>query len=214
MVSRPDQRFFHRVRTGWAHQPAPEQLRLQVTSDVHSPVRWRVIGPVANFPEFRTAFGCTEPAPAAGPSGDGEAVGARLPRYNSRRKARWRASNLSPASWSTSLWPAESTHRWLAPGRRPAKPHRARTETTGLCRPWITSTGQCTAAIFRQIAELVARQQRPVRHHPIGTRKRALQHEPRHGLTACQFRRRARLRASGRKARAVAGDFLSSSRKY
>jgi putative endopeptidase len=35
-----------------------------VTSNVHSPTRWRVLGPVANFPEFRAAFGCTEPVEA------------------------------------------------------------------------------------------------------------------------------------------------------
>ena len=41
----------------------PEALRLGVTTDVHSPVRWRVLGPVADFPEFRKAFSC-EAAPA------------------------------------------------------------------------------------------------------------------------------------------------------
>ena len=58
----PDQRFFIAFAQGWRTNQRPEQLRLSVTSDVHSPVRWRVIGPVANFPEFRAAFGCTEPA--------------------------------------------------------------------------------------------------------------------------------------------------------
>lgn len=59
----PDQRFFIAFAQGWRTNQRPEQLRLAVTSDLHSPVRWRVIGPVANFPEFRAAFGCTEPAP-------------------------------------------------------------------------------------------------------------------------------------------------------
>jgi len=58
----PDQRFFIAFAQGWRTNQRPEQLRLSVTSDVHSPVRWRVLGPVANFPEFRTAFGCPEPA--------------------------------------------------------------------------------------------------------------------------------------------------------
>ncbi len=58
-----DQRFFIAFAQGWRTNQRPEQLRLQVTSDMHSPVRWRVLGPVANFPEFRTAFGCKESAP-------------------------------------------------------------------------------------------------------------------------------------------------------
>jgi len=58
----PDQRFFIAFAQGWRTNDRPEHVRLTVTSDVHSPVRWRVIGPVANFPEFRTAFGCAEPA--------------------------------------------------------------------------------------------------------------------------------------------------------
>jgi predicted metalloendopeptidase len=54
----PDQRFFIAFAQGWRTNQRPEALRLGVTSDVHSPVRWRVIGPVADFPEFRKAFGC------------------------------------------------------------------------------------------------------------------------------------------------------------
>ncbi len=58
----PDQRFFIAFAQGWRTNQRPEQIRLQVTSDVHSPIRWRVLGPVANFPEFNAAFGCSEPA--------------------------------------------------------------------------------------------------------------------------------------------------------
>jgi putative endopeptidase len=58
----PDQRFFIAFAQGWRTNQRPEEIRLRATSDVHSPVRWRVLGPVANFPEFRQAFGCPEPA--------------------------------------------------------------------------------------------------------------------------------------------------------
>lgn len=58
----PEQRFFIAFAQGWRTNQRPEQLRLAVTSDVHSPVRWRVLGPVANFPEFRAAFRCSAPA--------------------------------------------------------------------------------------------------------------------------------------------------------
>ena len=58
----PDQRFFIAFAQGWRTNQRVEQLRLQVASNVHSPVRWRVLGPVSNFPEFRRAFGCPEPA--------------------------------------------------------------------------------------------------------------------------------------------------------
>jgi predicted metalloendopeptidase len=57
----PDQRFFIAFAQGWRTNQRPEALRLGVTTDVHSPVRWRVIGPVADFPEFNAAFGCAAP---------------------------------------------------------------------------------------------------------------------------------------------------------
>ncbi len=58
----PDQRFFIAFAQGWRTNERTEQIRLHVESDVHSPARWRVLGPVANFPEFRAAFGAEEPA--------------------------------------------------------------------------------------------------------------------------------------------------------
>ena len=58
----PDQRFFVAYAQSWRTNERPEAVRLHVGSDVHSPVRWRVLGPVANFPEFRQAFGCPKPA--------------------------------------------------------------------------------------------------------------------------------------------------------
>ena len=57
----PDQRFFIAFAQGWRTNQRPEKLRLAITSDVHSPVRWRVIGPVVNLPEFYDAFGVTRP---------------------------------------------------------------------------------------------------------------------------------------------------------
>jgi putative endopeptidase len=56
----PDQRFFIAFAQSWRNNDRPQSLRLQVTSDVHSPARWRVLGPLANFPEFRAAFDCKE----------------------------------------------------------------------------------------------------------------------------------------------------------
>jgi predicted metalloendopeptidase len=53
----PEQRFFIAFAQGWRTNERAERIRLHIQSDVHSPVRWRVIGPVQNFPEFRTAFG-------------------------------------------------------------------------------------------------------------------------------------------------------------
>lgn len=59
----PDQRFFLAFAQGWRTNQRPEAIRMQVTTDVHSPVRWRVLGPVVDFPEFKKAFGC-EATPA------------------------------------------------------------------------------------------------------------------------------------------------------
>jgi putative endopeptidase len=58
----PDQRFFIAFAQSWRTNERPEAVRLHVGSDVHSPVRWRVLGSVANFPEFRQAFACPGPA--------------------------------------------------------------------------------------------------------------------------------------------------------
>ena len=58
----PDQRFFVAFAQGWRTNQRPEQLRLQAYSDVHSPVRFRVLGPVDDLPSFYQAFGCPVPA--------------------------------------------------------------------------------------------------------------------------------------------------------
>lgn len=58
----PDQRFFIAFAQGWRTNQRPEQIRTQIQSDVHSPIKQRVLGPVANFPEFYDAFGKPRPA--------------------------------------------------------------------------------------------------------------------------------------------------------
>ena len=40
-----------------------ELLRRGLLSDVHAPPKWRVIGPLANIPEFYEAFGVTPGQP-------------------------------------------------------------------------------------------------------------------------------------------------------
>ena len=57
----PEERFFIAFAQSWRTNERPEAVRLHVASDVHSPVRWRVLGPVANFPEFLRAFNCPAP---------------------------------------------------------------------------------------------------------------------------------------------------------
>jgi len=57
----PDQRFFIAFAQGWRTNQRPEQIRTQIQSDVHSPIKQRVLGPVANFPEFYDAFGKPRP---------------------------------------------------------------------------------------------------------------------------------------------------------
>ncbi|MCE1229787.1 MAG: M13 family metallopeptidase [Firmicutes bacterium] len=53
-----DQRFFVAFAQGWRTNQRPETLRTRLGSDVHSPVRWRVIGPARYLEEFATAFKC------------------------------------------------------------------------------------------------------------------------------------------------------------
>jgi predicted metalloendopeptidase len=47
----------------WCTLMSPEHARLQVTTDPHSPARFRVMGPMAHVPAFAEAFGCDVGAP-------------------------------------------------------------------------------------------------------------------------------------------------------
>ena len=66
----PEQRFFLSWATVWHESVRPEELRLQVNTDPHSPARFRIIGPLSNLPEFATAFDVPEGAPMRRPAGD------------------------------------------------------------------------------------------------------------------------------------------------
>jgi putative endopeptidase len=52
------QQFFLGHGQTWCGDTRPEQLRLQVQTDPHSPRQFRVNGVVQNMPEFGEAFGC------------------------------------------------------------------------------------------------------------------------------------------------------------
>jgi endothelin-converting enzyme/putative endopeptidase len=54
----PLQQFFLGHGQSWCGDTRPEQLRLQVQTDPHSPRKFRVNGVVQNIPEFGQAFGC------------------------------------------------------------------------------------------------------------------------------------------------------------
>jgi predicted metalloendopeptidase len=54
----PEQRFFLGLAQSWRGKQRDEALRLRLTIDPHSPGHYRVIGPLANLPEFHEAFGC------------------------------------------------------------------------------------------------------------------------------------------------------------
>jgi len=54
----PIQQFFLGHGQNWCGDTRPEQLRLQVQTDPHSPRQFRINGVVQNMPEFGQAFGC------------------------------------------------------------------------------------------------------------------------------------------------------------
>ncbi len=54
----PIQEFFLAHGQSWCGSTRPEQLRLQVQTDPHSPRKFRVNGVVQNMSEFGQAFGC------------------------------------------------------------------------------------------------------------------------------------------------------------
>jgi putative endopeptidase len=59
----PTQRYFLGYALGWMGQQREARLRARLLSDVHAPAKWRVLGPMANIPEFHAAFG-VEPGDA------------------------------------------------------------------------------------------------------------------------------------------------------
>lgn len=64
----PEQRFFIANAQSFRGLMRDEKLRLQIATDPHAPEKYRVIGPLANMPEFSTAFSCkadTSPLRAA-----------------------------------------------------------------------------------------------------------------------------------------------------
>jgi endothelin-converting enzyme/putative endopeptidase len=64
----PDQQFF--IAWGQFRGDAirPEQQRLMIQGDPHPIGKYRVIGPLSNLPEFRSAFGCAAKAPMVRPA--------------------------------------------------------------------------------------------------------------------------------------------------
>ena len=54
----PEQRFFLGFGRVWCEKQRPEYLRMQVSTNPHSPGKYRVDGVVQNMPEFQKAWGC------------------------------------------------------------------------------------------------------------------------------------------------------------
>ncbi len=54
----PEQRFFLGFARVWCEKRRPESARVNVTTNPHSPGKWRVNGVVQNMPEFQQAWGC------------------------------------------------------------------------------------------------------------------------------------------------------------
>jgi putative endopeptidase len=54
----PQQRFFLGFGRVWCEKRRPEYARMQVTTNSHSPGKYRVNGVVQNMPEFQKAWGC------------------------------------------------------------------------------------------------------------------------------------------------------------
>lgn len=52
----PMQRYFLGFALSWLENERESSLRMQLLSDVHSPSRYRLIGPLSNIPEFYKAF--------------------------------------------------------------------------------------------------------------------------------------------------------------
>jgi putative endopeptidase len=63
----PEQRFFLAYAQSFRTNVRPEQLRTWVTTNPHSPERWRVNGPLSDVEAFARAFGCKAGDPMVRP---------------------------------------------------------------------------------------------------------------------------------------------------
>lgn len=59
----PDQLFWISAANIWCGKFRPEVLKLRVNSGVHSPAKFRIIGPLSNSPEFAQSFNCPVGSP-------------------------------------------------------------------------------------------------------------------------------------------------------
>ena len=62
------QRYFLDYALGWVQQQRDEELRRWLLSNVHSPYKWRVVGPLSNIPAFHGAFGVKPGQPSGVPT--------------------------------------------------------------------------------------------------------------------------------------------------
>ena len=54
----PEQRFFLSYAETWRFLVREEALRARLLTDEHAPPKYRVLGPLANMPQFAAAFNC------------------------------------------------------------------------------------------------------------------------------------------------------------
>jgi len=66
----PEQRFFLSYAETWRFKMREETLRARLVTDEHAPPKYRVLGPLANLPEFAAAFNCKVGDAMVRPSGD------------------------------------------------------------------------------------------------------------------------------------------------
>ncbi len=59
----PNQQFFLGFAQAWCSKIRPEMQRQHLITDPHSPPKFRVNGPVSNFPAFAEAFSCKSDSP-------------------------------------------------------------------------------------------------------------------------------------------------------
>jgi putative endopeptidase len=63
----PEQRFFLAYAQARRSNIRPEQLKVMIRTDPHSPGKFRINGPLSNMPEFAKAFGCKPGDPMVRP---------------------------------------------------------------------------------------------------------------------------------------------------